>query len=63
VHFAFVALMDLLELGSECEKDEVCHDITTRKLPMERAQSIIPSENSLSALRNSKMTQRQRGAC
>lgn len=62
VHFEFVGVMDVLQLGIECEEDEVWYDITTRKLPMERAQSIIPPENSLSALRNSKATQRHRAA-
>ena len=51
VHFEFVGVMDLLHLGIECDENEVWYDITTRKLPMERAQSILPPESSLSALR------------
>lgn len=51
VYFEFVGLMDLLHLGVECEEDEVWYDITHRKLPMERADSILPPENQLNAIR------------
>ena len=51
VHFEFVGVMDLLQLGIECAEDEVWYDITTRKLPMERAREILPQEGSLSAMR------------
>lgn len=52
VHFEFVGLMDLLHLGGECDDDEVWYDITQRKLPMERAASILPPEDELNAIRN-----------
>jgi Domain of unknown function (DUF4288) len=51
VYFEFVGLMDLLHLGVECEDDEVWYNITQRKLPMERAGSILPPESQLSAIR------------
>jgi len=54
VHFEFVGLMDLLHLGVECEEGEVWYDITQRKLPMERASSLLPKESELSALRHER---------
>lgn len=51
IHFEFVGVLDLMHLGSECDADEVWYDITTRKLPMERATSLIPPEQELSAIR------------
>jgi len=51
VHFEFVGIMDLLHLGGECEEDEVWYDITQRKLPMERAEAILPAESELQAIR------------
>ena len=51
VHFEFVGVLDLLHLGVECEADEVWYNITQRKLPKERASKILPSESSLSAIR------------
>jgi hypothetical protein len=53
VHFEFVGLMDLLHLGVECDVDEVWYNTTQRKLPMERAASILPKESELNAIRNS----------
>ncbi len=50
VHFEFVGVMDLLHLGSECEKDEVWYDITVRKEPKERAKSILPPISKLNAI-------------
>lgn len=52
VHFQFVGVLDLLQLGFECDEDEVWYDIVTRKQPMERAASILPDESSLNAIRN-----------
>lgn len=51
VHFEFVGLMDLLHLGVECDDDEVWYDITRRKLPMERAESILPPDGKFNAIR------------
>lgn len=52
VNFEFVGIQDLIYLGLECEEDEVWYNITMRKLPMERAASILPSESELRAIRN-----------
>lgn len=54
VFFEFVGLMDLLHLGVECDEDEVWYTITQRKLPMERAATILPAESELCAVRNSR---------
>jgi len=51
VFFEFVGVMDLLELGPECDDDEVWYDIVVRKQPMERAAQLLPEESRLSALR------------
>ena len=47
VHFEFVGVLDLLELGIECGEDEVWYDIVERVKPMERRRKILPSEKSL----------------
>jgi hypothetical protein len=51
VHFEFVGILDLLELGVECEADEVWYDIIKLKRPKERAKSILPPERKLNAIR------------
>lgn len=51
VFFELVGVMDLLELGPECDDDEVWYDIVVRKQPMERAAQLLPEESTLSALR------------
>lgn len=51
VHFESVGIMDLLELGPECEKDEVWYDIVERVRPMERKGKLLPPENRLNAIR------------
>ncbi len=51
VYFEFVGVMDLLQLGAECDDDEVWYDITKMKTPKERAQSILPPEEELNAIR------------
>ncbi len=43
VHFEFVGLLDLLELGVECEPDEAWYDLGWRVRPMERRQTIMPA--------------------
>jgi hypothetical protein len=54
VHFEFVGVLDLLELGVECDADEVWYDIVERVRPMERRHAILPKENDLSALRRAR---------
>jgi len=48
--FEFVGVMDLLEIGIECLPEEVWYNISTRKLPMERRNKIIPPEARLNAI-------------
>jgi hypothetical protein len=50
VHFEFVGVLDLLELGMECEKDEVWYDIVRRVRPMERKAQLLPAEKRLNAI-------------
>jgi hypothetical protein len=50
-HFELVGIMDLLELGMECEKDEVWYEIVHRVRPMERKGKLLPPENRLNAIR------------
>jgi hypothetical protein len=54
IDFEFIGIMDLLHLGPECEEDEVWYDITERLLPMERADRLIPPEDTLNAIRNER---------
>jgi hypothetical protein len=51
VHFEFVGVMDLLELGAECDPDEVWYELNERLLPSERREKFIPPESQLNALR------------
>lgn len=50
VYFEFVGVMDLLELGVECDEDEVWYDIVVRKQPMERAADLLAPESKLTAI-------------
>lgn len=49
-YFEFIGVLDLLELGSECELNEVWYDISTKKLPSERRDELIPQESKLNAI-------------
>lgn len=51
IHFEFVGVMDLLELGAETGPEEVWYDIVTRKLPSERRSRLIPEECELNAIK------------
>jgi hypothetical protein len=51
VHFEFVGLLDLMELGMECGPNEVWYDIITMERPMERRTKLIPRVSKLSAIR------------
>jgi len=64
-HFDFVGVMELLELGCECEPEEVWYDIYTRKLPMERKAHFIPPEDELNAiaLEREARSKPNRGTC
>jgi hypothetical protein len=50
VHFEFVGVMDLLELGLECAEDEVWYEIVDRLCPSERRSKLIPPEWKLNAV-------------
>ena len=52
VHFEFVGVMELLELGAECGPDKVWYNVRERLLPMERRDAFIPAEADLNAIRN-----------
>jgi hypothetical protein len=51
VHAEFAGVLKLMQLGIECEEDEVWYEIKTRKQPMERAETLIPPDHQLHALR------------
>ena len=50
LYFEFVGVMDLLELGTETQAEEVWYDIVTRKQPSERREKLIPEEGALNAI-------------
>jgi hypothetical protein len=50
VHFEFVGVMDLLELGLECAENEVWYEIVDRLCPSERRSKLIPPEPRLNAV-------------
>lgn len=52
VYFEFIGVVELLELGAECEDDEMWYDISERLLPMERRDRLIPPVVELNAIRN-----------
>ena len=58
VYFELVGVLDLLELGIECEKDEVWYRLVERVKPMERRTRILPQEKNLSAIQWSKVLTR-----
>jgi hypothetical protein len=50
VFFELVGVTDLLELGVECEPDEVWYDIVQKVRPMERRRELIPAPERLNAI-------------
>jgi len=60
VQFEFVGVMDLLELGIECDEGEVWYDIVERLSPSERRDRLIPPESELSAIKNESPAKRRR---
>lgn len=51
VMIEFVGVMELLQLGIECNEDEVWYELKERVLPMERMTRFVPAEEDLSAVR------------
>ena len=49
VDFQFVGVTDLLCLGPECTADEVWYDVREMVRPMERRESILPTDAALLA--------------
>jgi len=47
VFVEFVGVLDLQDLGSECEEDEVWYNVKTVLTPMERKSRILPAEKDL----------------
>jgi hypothetical protein len=60
VYFEFIGVTDLLELGNECEPDEVWYDIFKLLLPSERRDKLIPLETELSAIKIEANRQKKR---
>jgi hypothetical protein len=56
VHFEFVGVLELLQLGIECDNDEVWYDIVERMLPSERRDRLIPPETKLNAIWNEQQS-------
>ena len=50
VHFEFVGVLDLLDLGAECDPDEVWYDIVRVLKPMERRKELVPRADQLTAI-------------
>lgn len=51
VSIEFVGVVELIQLGIECNEDEVWYELKERMMPMERKAKLIPSEGDLSAIR------------
>lgn len=47
VFFEFVGVLDLIELGVECEENEVWYDIKEMLTPMERKDKLLPTDDKL----------------
>lgn len=47
IYFEFVGVLDLEELGIECDDNEVWYDIKRMKMPMERRKALIPDKSKL----------------
>jgi len=46
VHFDFIGVRDMVDLGI-CEENEVWYDIKTYRKPMERRATLIPSDKAI----------------
>jgi hypothetical protein len=51
VYYEFIGVIDLIQLGMECEKNEVWYEIKTKLKPMENKKKFIPEEQELSAIK------------
>jgi hypothetical protein len=60
VHFEFVGVQDVLELGPECEPDEVWYEMFKMVRPMERYEQLRFSGTRLPGLRLRRPGKRRR---
>lgn len=58
VFFEFVGVEDLMHLGLEADEHEVWYEIGRMKTPMERAETLIPPRDTLSAFTYEKNANR-----
>ena len=56
VNIEFIGVIDLLELGEECEDGDVWYEMRTMLRPKERKAKIIPRREDLSIFKPTKMT-------
>jgi hypothetical protein len=61
VHFEFVGILDLLQLGVECGPDEVWYDLKYMLMPKERSKRILPPKRKLNAIYWATSNNRWRG--
>jgi Domain of unknown function (DUF4288) len=61
VHFEFVGILDLLQLGIECGPNEVWYDIKYMLMPKERSKRILPPKRKLNAIYWATSNNRWRG--
>lgn len=54
VFYEFIGVIDLIQLGIECEKNEVWYEIKTKLKPLENKKKFIPEEQDLSAIKFEK---------
>lgn len=52
LYFEFVGVLDMVNIGSECEENEVWYEVCTMLTPKERKKVIIPEGNKLRAIVN-----------
>jgi hypothetical protein len=52
VYLEFIGILELLQLGVECQEDEVWYDIKEKVLPDERRDKLIPPDSKLNAIWN-----------
>lgn len=55
VFYEFIGVIDLMQLGIECERNEVWYEIKTKLKPMENKKKLIPEEHELSAIKLESM--------
>jgi len=59
VYVEFIGVLELMELGVECEAHDVWYEIKTMLRPMERIDVLVPKREDLSVFRNMGVTGRR----